>query len=286
MVLQSIEGLAPLSADPLMALQGHLGLLYMELWQHCSWSEAWDASFNLGRERSQHFHRQISVKERLNTKYRTAGESDDRGKILPLQSQWSLEADFWARKWKDIEIGGFVGNGQGKSVPLLSSSHSEEGRSHPCNWYTSCVTQHTKEGFWKEQGRSVSALSCIPLLREGGWSLRKSNVAKSNVANAHLYQSRPANSSWICSNISVQVWQKNTSQESNIFQEFGELERNGGEQGDRFPFCHCCIPPWKGDGEGKPSPHVIGRSSKHSFSARIVSIATLSHTQRFLFVEF
>ena len=36
MVLQSIEGLAPLSADPLMALQGHLGLLYMELWQHCS----------------------------------------------------------------------------------------------------------------------------------------------------------------------------------------------------------------------------------------------------------
>ena len=175
MVLQSIEGLAPLSADPLMALQGHLGLLYMELWQHCSWSEAWDASFNLGRERSQHFHRQISVKERLNTKYRPpAGESDDRGKILPLQSQWSLEADFWARKWKDIEIGGFVGNGQGKSVPLLSSSHSEEGRSHPCNWYTSCVTQHTKEGFWKEQGRSVSALSCIPLLREGGWSLRKS----------------------------------------------------------------------------------------------------------------
>ena len=129
MVLQSIEGLAPLSADPLMALQGHLGLLYMELWQHCSWSEAWDASFNLGRERSQHFHRQISVKERLNTKYRPpAGESDDRGKILPLQSQWSLEADFWARKWKDIEIGGFVGNGQGKSVPLLSSSHSEEGQ--------------------------------------------------------------------------------------------------------------------------------------------------------------
>ena len=172
------------------------------------------------------------------------------------------------------------------AVKLAFRRGAAEGRSHPCNWYTSCVTQHTKEGFWKEQGRSVSALSSIPLLREGGWSLRKSNVAKSNVANAHLYQSRPVNSSWICSNISVQVWQKNTSQESNIFQEFGQLERNGGEQGDRFPFCHCCIPPWKGDGEGKPSPHVIGRSSKHSFSARIVSIATHSRTQRFLVVEF
>ena len=122
MVLQSIEGLAPLSADPLMALQGHLGLLYMELWQHCSWSEAWDASFNLGRERSQHFHRQISVKERLNTKYRPAGESDDRGKILPLQSQWSLEADFWARKWKDPEIGDMLAMGK------KNQSHSCQAR--------------------------------------------------------------------------------------------------------------------------------------------------------------
>ena len=48
---QSIGGL-PLSAVPLMAPQGHLGLLNMDLWQQCSWSPAWDAIFNLYPERS------------------------------------------------------------------------------------------------------------------------------------------------------------------------------------------------------------------------------------------
>ena len=116
---------------PLMASQGHLGILNMDLWQRCSWSQAWDASFNLLPscvKRSQYVYHQTSMWRRK-VEYRQTDwkewllkkEASIRVTIVPGKQTLS-------QKMERSRDRGHVGNGQEKSVPFLSGSHSKRGR--------------------------------------------------------------------------------------------------------------------------------------------------------------
>ena len=58
----------------------------------------------------------------------------------------------------------YVGNGQEKSVPFLSSSHSKRGRGggavgfHPCNWFAnSCFMSLSRQNQWTDLSAMCSA---------------------------------------------------------------------------------------------------------------------------------